>query len=380
MKKEKYIYMGYMNSHYYCVIMAGGTANRFWPASREDTPKQFIDLSLVEGPVAGGTLVSETYERCRALVPEENIIVVTLARYRDILKSQIPQLPDDNILCEPYSRKTAPCIAYATCHILKRDPEAVMLVTPSDLLVRYDSVYRDTIAKVLDYVTDHPVLMTLGLTPESPDPNYGYIQVRGGRNACEAGGPVEVKTFTEKPDPQLAEVFCKSGEFYWNSGIFAWRASVIKEEMERYVPEIMSLFSGWSGALGTTAEKEFVERAYTDCAKMSIDHGVMEKSTRVWMYHADFTWTDVNSWAALYAVASGKDAAGNVTNAGKHLFGSSRGNLVLSQKPDKLIAVEGLEDYMVIDTDDVLLVCPRDSARYREFITGIAMPGYEDYK
>lgn len=364
-----------MNRHHYCVIMAGGTANRFWPISREDKPKQFFDIAL-----SGDSFVRKTYERCKSLVPEENILVVTLSRYAALLKEQIPELPDENLILEPYGRNTAPCIAYSTYVLLKRDPEAVVLVTPSDLVVVNEDVYIRAVEDVMSHVSDNPVLMTLGLVPASPDPNYGYIQVRGGRNACDEGRPVKVKTFTEKPDVALAEVFCKTGEFYWNSGIFAWRASVIKEEMERYVPEITSLFAGWEGALGTPVEQEFIERAYTDCAKVSIDHGVMEKSANVWMYPAKFGWMDVDSWSSLYEAYPERDADGNVSNSGNRFFDSDRGNIILSHDSGKLMAIKGLEDFIVVDTEDVLLICPKDDDQYRDFMARRGLPGYENFK
>lgn len=364
-----------MNAHQYCVIMAGGTVNRFWPISRANMPKQFVDLD-----VTGGTFVRRTYDRCKGIVPEENIVIVTLSRYADLVREQIPEMPEKNLLLEPYGRKTGPCVAYATYSILKRDPDAVMLIMPSDIFVRYGQVFRNAVSEALDYVAEHPVLMTMGLVPTSPDSNYGYIQVRGGRRASGDSGPLEVKTFMEKPEKDLAQVFCKSGEFYWNSGIFAWKASVVKEEMEHYIPEVTRLFAGWEDVLGTPIENEFIERVYTDCPKVSIDHGIMEKSAKVWMYPAEFGWMDVDNWTSLYEVYPGKDEGGNVTNSLKHNFDSASGNMVFCSDKKKLMAVKGLENFIVIDADDVLLICPKDDTSYRDFVSGRGMAGLDEFK
>ena len=218
------------------------------------------------------------YERCLGVVPEENILIITLGKFKDIINEQIPELPKENLLLEPYARRTAPCIAYATYTLLKRNPDAVMAATLTDIIVNDEQLFKETMTHALDYAEKNPVLVTLGVKPDRPDTEYGYIQAVGGKGACSSGDPVKVKTFTEKPDAEIADVFFRSGEFFWNSGIFVWQASVIKEEMERYIPEITRLFDGWEGALGSPAEEVFIERAYTDCIKLSIDYGVMEKN------------------------------------------------------------------------------------------------------
>ena len=373
-KKNRYN-IKLMNSNQYCIIMAGGHLNRFWPISREDMPGHFLDISG-----NGKSLVRMAYDRCVGVVPQENIIVVTLSKFKDLVVKQIPELSEENLLLEPYGRRTGPCVAYSTYTLLKRNPDAVMAVTPSDLIIRDEDMFRKALSDALDYASANPVLMSLGVKPSSPDTEFGYIQAVGGREACSKNEPVKVKTFTEKPDREIAEVFYKSGEFFWNSGIFVWQANVIKEEMEKHVPEITRLFDGWEGALGTRAEEVFIERAYADCLKISIDYGVMEKTDKAWVYPVNFGWSDIDSWDALYSNMPDKDKDGNLSNTRSRILQKDRRNIILSSNKDKLVAIRGLEDCIVIDTDDVLLICPRDDSQYKELITGTGMPGFDEYR
>lgn len=364
-----------MKNNQYCVIMAGGHLNRFWPISREGMPGHFMDISGT-----GKSLVKMAYDRCTGVVPAENIIVITLAKFKDIIREQIPELPEENLLLEPYARRTAPCVAYSTYHLLKRDPHAVVAVTPADLVINDEKLFKDTLTNALDYAEKNPVLMTLGIKPSRPDTEYGYIQVVGGKDACNSLEPVKVKTFTEKPDAQIAEVFYRSGEFFWNSGIFVWQAGVIKEEMEKYIPEITRLFDGWEGALGSSAEKVFIERAYTDCVKLSIDYGVMEKTDRAWLYPVHFGWSDIDSWENFYSSISNKDSDGNIANTSKVILQNDKRNIILTKDKEKLLILRGLEDCIVVDTEDVLLICPRDDKQYKELVNSTRMPGYDKYR
>ena len=257
----------------YCVIMAGGSGTRFWPASRAAKPKQFLDVTNT-----GKTFIRHTYDRFLKIVPQENIIVVTAEKYRDLVLENLPELAESNLLLEPYSRNTAPCVAYAAYALLKRNPEAQMVVTPSDHMIDDEDLFAETISKAFEYISHNDVLMTLGVVPTRPDTNYGYVQACGGHEAITKGEPVEVKTFTEKPDRTLAQVFIDSGEFLWNAGIFVWRADSIRKEMERHLPQVTGPFKGWDRALETPLEKEFIARAFTDCLNISIDYGVMEKT------------------------------------------------------------------------------------------------------
>lgn len=355
--------------------MAGGNGIRIWPVSRNAKPKQFLDVADT-----GKTFIQSTYERFSKIVPKENILVVTGDRYRDLVHEQLPELSAENLLLEPYSRNTAPCITYATYTLLKRDPEAKVVVTPSDHLIEDEDIFIQTIEKAFDYVEENDVLMTLGVVPTRPDTNYGYIQACGGSEAYKQGVPLPVKTFTEKPDRELAEVFIGTGEFFWNAGIFIWKAQTIRNEMEKYLPEVTGLFAGWENALGTAVESEFIGRAYTDCANISIDYGVMEKTDRAWISPVQFSWNDVGTWESLYNIIPEKDECGNACNLDKTLMEDTKNTLVVSPEKKKLIAIKGLENYMVIDTEDVLVICPKDDRKFKEFISGVAMPDYEKYR
>ncbi len=253
-----------MSNHRYCVIMAGGS-----------------ELSAY---------LRMTYDRFASFLPKENILVVTLEKYAATARILLPELPEENLLREPHARKTAPCMAYAAYTLLSRDPEALIAATPCDLVIRDEALFARTIGEMFGYVEQHDVLMTLGIVPRNADVNFGYIQVKEGKNAWELGCPLQVKTFTEKPPQELADVFFRTGEFFWNSGIFLWKASVIREEMERYVPDVTEQFRGWEAGIGDPA---FIERAYAECPKISLDYGVMERTDRAWLYPAKFGWADV---------------------------------------------------------------------------------------
>ena len=358
----------------YCVIMAGGSGTRFWPVSRLSKPKQFLDMADT-----GKTFIRHTYDRFCKIVPQENILIVTAAKFKDLVLEQIPELDSSNLLLEPYARNTAPCIAYATYKLLQRNPDAQIVVTPSDHEIDNEEVFAATVNKAFEYVENNDVLMTLGVVPTRPDTNYGYIQAIGGKDSYKKDSPMQVKTFTEKPDKAMAEVFISTGEFFWNAGIFIWKGSTIKQEMEKYLPEVTGLFKGWEIALGSNIEQEFIARAFTDCVNISIDYGVMEKTDRAWIYPVEFGWSDVGTWESLYNLMD-KDENRNAINVGKTLLDETKGSLVMSSDKGKLIAVKGLEDYMIIDTEDALVICPKDDRKFKDFISGIAMPDYEKYR
>ena len=333
--------------------MAGGNGVRIWPVSRNAKPKQFLDVADT-----GKTFIQSTFERFSKIVPKENIIIVTGDRYRHLVAEQLPDVAPENILFEPYSRSTAPCIAYATYTLLKRDPEAKMVVTPSDHLIEDEDIFVQTIENAFDYIDGNDVLMTLGVVPTRPDTNYGYIQACGGSEAYKQGVPLQVKTFTEKPDRDLAQVFINTGEFFWNAGIFIWKAQTIRQEMEKHLPEVTKLFNGWENALGTAVESEFITRAYTDCANISIDYGVMEKAENIWVLAGAFGWDDVGSWLAVERFNE-RDENGNVIRGD---FITVHTQNCILQGRDKLIATVGVKDLIVVDAGDALLICRKDSA------------------
>lgn len=364
------------NKNCYCVIMAGGAGTRFWPVSRVDKPKQFLDVAET-----GKTFIRHTYDRMRKVVPQENIIIMTASRYRDLVMEQIPELESRNLLLEPYPRNTAPSTAYATYTLLKRNPEAQFVVMPADYIIENEDLFVQTICGAFDYIEKNDVLLTFGVAPTRPDTNYGYAQVCGGSAALHSKEPVKVKTFTEKPDKELAKVFLASGEFLWNAGMFLWKAETFRKEMEKHMPQVTGYFRGWEHALGTAVESEFITKAFSDCMNISLAYGVMEKTDRAWIYPVEFDWQDVGTWESLYNyMAAIRDRNGNAFSAGKVLAEDSKDMLVISPEKKKLIAIDGLEDYIIVDTDDVLLICPKDDKKFKDFISQIAMPEFEKYR
>ena len=353
--------------------MAGGIGSRFWPISRAGLPKQFLDFSI-----QGRSFLRRTYDRMKAVIPEENILVVTLERYREEVLSQLPELREENLLLEPYNRNTAPCIAFATYTILQRDPAAVTVVTPSDHAIARHDLFNRTLLDAIAYAEGSDALITLGVVPTRPDSNFGYIQMAGHR---EEGCPVKVKTFTEKPDAELARVFIETREFLWNSGIFVWRAEAIRLALEKYAPEISRLWEGWQEVLGGENQKPFLERIYTDMPRTSIDYAVMEKTDNAWVYPAEFRWADIGNWESLYEYLAYHDEQGNALNrTSRRLLKDCSDNIVYATRDDKLLALRGMENFIVIDTDDVLMICPRDEDKLKDFLSQLAMPEYEEYR
>lgn len=360
----------------YCVIMAGGAGTRFWPVSRAAKPKQFLDVAET-----GRTFIRHTYDRCLKILPQENILVVTAEKYRDLVMEQIPELESHNLLLEPYTRNTAPSTAYATYTLLKRNPDAQFVVMPSDYIIENEDLFVQTICEAFDYIEQNDVLLTLGVVPTRPDTNYGYAQVLGGREALSKHSPMKVKTFTEKPDKELAKIFLSTGEFLWNAGIFLWRAATVRKEMEKHMPQVTGMFRGWEHALGTAVEGEFLTKAFSDCMNISLAYGIMEKTDMAWIYPVEFDWQDVGTWESLYNYMTGdRDINGNTSSAEKVLWKDSKDVMVISPEKKKLVAIKGLEDFIVIDTDDVLLICPKDDRKFKEFISAIAMPEFEKYR
>lgn len=337
-----------INNHRYCVIMCGGIGSRFWPYSRTNRPKQFIDFLGT-----GRTLLQMSYDRVLPIVPKENVVVVTNAQYAPLVKEQLPDLKDDQILLEPARRNTAPCIAWAAWHIAARDPEASMIVTPSDHLITREKEFENSIIKGFEFVENNEALLTLGITPIRPETGYGYIQI--GEEAEE--GIRKVKTFTEKPNLELAKVFLSTGEFFWNSGIFLWKASSIKNAFNQHASDISSKFDEGNAYWGTPRETEFIKEQFPACASISIDYAIMEKAPNVYVECVTFGWNDLGTWSALYD-NSPKNSDHNVTQNCNVLAYNSTGN-IFAVEGDKLIVVDGLKDYIVADAGDVLLICPK---------------------
>lgn len=330
----------------YCVIMAGGVGARFWPKSRKMMPKQFLDILGV-----GKSFVRSTFERFLPIVPSENFIVVTNRNYKDLVLEQIPELDESQILCEPIGRNTAPCIAYAAYSLLKKNPEARMIVTPSDHLVLNEMAFHEIINECLEFATEQGALMTVGIQPSRPETGYGYIQKSNNDIISR------VKCFTEKPNLELAQTFVDCGEFFWNSGIFIWSVKAIVEAFKAYLPEHHTLFSSKLNDYGTERETEAIEQVFSECKAISIDYGVMEKADNVYVRCGDFGWSDVGTWGSVYQLSEkDKDENAIVADA---CYTYSTERTFISLPKGKVAVVNGLKDYIVVDTPDALLICPR---------------------
>lgn len=328
--------------------MCGGIGSRFWPASRSHKPKQFLDFMGT-----GRTLLQMTFDRILPLVDPNRIIVVTNADYAGLIREQLPLVNPDNILLEPARRNTAPCIAWAAHHILALDPDASMVVMPSDHLITRERVFLDALTRGFEFVEQNNALLTLGIKPSRPETGYGYIQT--GSTVTESIN--RVKTFTEKPDRELAEVFFSSGEFLWNSGVFLWSVKSVLAGLATCAPEIAQRFDASAGVFGTSAETAFIEREFPACPAISIDYALMEKASNVYVEEVDPGWSDLGTWGALYE-QSPKNRLGNVSHGSSVLSYDSTGCIFTEDNPDKLIVVSGLKDYVVADTDNALLICP----------------------
>jgi mannose-1-phosphate guanylyltransferase len=332
--------------------MAGGIGSRFWPLSRVNKPKQFLDILGT-----GKSLIQLTYERFCKIVPKEQILFVINEQYRDLLKKQIPDISENQILGEPFAKNTAPCIAYATYKIFKENPNANIVVAPSDHLILDEVAFARHINLGFDYVNTHNSLLTLGIQPHRPDTGYGYIQYIKGNPDKEI---FKVKTFTEKPNIELAEHFLESGDFLWNAGIFIWNVKTIKEALSAFLPELDELFEKGYKALGTAKEKDFINTIYPVCENISIDYGIIEKADNVHVLPSEFGWSDLGTWKSLNDVISERtDENQNVAINTNAMFENTNGCMVVSEN-NKLVVLQGVSDIYVINTEDALLVCNKD--------------------
>ena len=374
----------------YCVIMAGGVGSRFWPFSRESKPKQFLDFFGT-----GKSLLQMTVDRFRPIVPIENMFIVTNVAYKQLIMQQVPDFKEGNILCEPARRNTAPCIAYATAHIralcLKRagltaanqdwtrpEMQANIVVAASDHLILEEEKFRQVILKAFDFVRQHKAICTLGMTPTRPETGYGYIQFINERSQSELNdgmsaakplndGIYPVKTFTEKPNAELAKVFLESGDFLWNSGIFIWNLQTISEAFRYLLPEVADRFREGELLMGTEQEEDFIEQIFPKCPNISIDYGIMEKADNVYVLPSSFGWSDLGTWGSLYELSE-KDEAQNVSLHSDALFYESKGNVVTLES-GKLAVVQGLEDSIVAEQGNVLLICKKsEEQRIKQFV------------
>jgi mannose-1-phosphate guanylyltransferase len=340
-----------MNNNY-VLIMAGGVGSRFWPLSRQEKPKQFLDILG-----KGETLIQQTFRRFKSVCPAENIFVVTSAAHKDLVIEQLGISPD-RVLAEPFRRNTAPCIAYGTFRIKNENPNAVIAVTPADHLIEKEQEFCDVIRTAFKYAESNKVLLTLGIKPDKPETGYGYIQVNENTAVSGFERLLKVKTFTEKPDLDLARVFLESGDFYWNSGIFVWSIDAILQAFEKHLPDICSLFEDGKENIGTKKEESFIAQTYASCGSISIDYGIMEKADNVYVICTDIGWSDLGTWSSLYE-HSEMDRFGNAVVRGDVFSFGNKGNII-NIAPGKVAVLQGLEDYIIVNSDDVLMIVKKE--------------------
>ena len=343
------------------MIMCGGVGSRFWPFSKAALPKQFIDFFGT-----GRSLLQTAMDRIQGIVPLNNILLLTNESYAPLIKQQLPEIQDSQILLEPARRNTAPCIAWAAHHIKALNPGAKMMVAPSDHLIINVEKFRQSVLDAFDFIEGRDALVTMGIKPSRPETGYGYIQV---------GEPIQgnfssVKTFTEKPDENLARIFLDSGEFFWNSGMFFWSADSILKALNTCAPEIDAVFERGKQYFGTSQEMEYINANFEACPSISIDFAVMEKARNVYVETVDFGWNDLGTWRSLYD-NSPKNSDGNVTQKCKALMFNSHNNIV-AIKGDKLVVASGLEGYIVADVDDALLIVPlEEEQRIKQYVNEV---------
>ncbi len=354
-----------MDQNYFCVIMAGGVGSRFWPMSRLAKPKQFIDILGT-----GETLIQQTFDRFSKICPKENIYIVTNEIYRDLVNEQIPGLERDQVICEPSRRNTAPCILYANYKILARNPNATIVVAPSDHIVLKEQEFVRVINLTLEASKTTDALFTLGIIPSRPETGYGYIQFDESETHSISSEISKVRTFTEKPNFEMAKQLVDSGEFLWNSGIFIWKLSAIMNEFEKNLSSMNQLFQEGIGKYNTPLEEEAIKNIYQQCKSISIDYGIMEKAENVYVFSADIGWSDLGTWGSLYDIRS-KDKDGNsVVGRNVMMYGSK--NCIVNMPKEKLVVIEGLEDFIVVENDNCLLICKKqDEQEIRQFVTDV---------
>jgi mannose-1-phosphate guanylyltransferase len=340
-----------MNKNNYAIIMAGGIGSRFWPISRSSHPKQFIDILGT-----GKTLIQNTYERFLKICPPENIYVVTNDSYTKLVKSQLPGMADQQILTEPVMRNTAPCVAYGCFKIEQLNPDAIIVVAPSDQQILDEDAFVSAIEKSLQTAAASNCLITLGIKPSRPDTGYGYIQYA---DQVINHDFHKVKTFTEKPSLELASTFIQSGDFLWNAGIFVWSAGAIVKAFGQYLPEMHEIFADARPVYNTGDEKTYIHKAYQQCTNISIDYGIMEKANNVYVLPSEFGWSDLGTWASIYELAD-KDYVGNAVIPAEKVIMYDSSNCMVNVPGEKLVILQGLHDFIVVESNNTLLICPRD--------------------
>lgn len=348
----------------FCVIMAGGIGSRFWPYSRQDKPKQFLDFFGT-----GKSLLQLTVERLLPLVPKDNILIVTNVQYKSLVLETFTWMKEQQVLCEPVRRNTAPCIAYAIARIKAITNHANIIIAPSDHLVLQEDAFRKTIEAGLEFISNNNALLTLGIKATRPETGYGYIQIDPDN---QLQGINKVKTFTEKPNRELAEMFLRTGEFLWNSGMFLWNLDAITTALHTYIPSIWDKFQAGIQYMATPEEDAFIQDMFPSCANISIDYGLMEKANNVYVLEADFGWSDLGTWGSLYE-QSEKDENGNVTLRCETALYDSHNNVIVMPQ-GKLAVVQGLNEYIIAESENVLLICRKEcEQQIRQFVNDAQM-------
>ncbi|HMH21787.1 MAG TPA: mannose-1-phosphate guanylyltransferase [Puia sp.] len=351
-----------MNRHHYVVIMAGGIGSRFWPMSRQDYPKQFLDILNT-----GQTLIQWTFERFATFIPVENIYVVTSQEYSEIVHEQLPYLPKANILGEPSRKNTAPCIAYISFKLQQSDPKASLIVAPADHLILDKKGFTKVCLEALSFVNKHNAFITLGIKPTHPNTGYGYIQHE---QHSVTDNVYKVKTFTEKPNLELAKTFLASGDFLWNAGIFVWQVKNIIQAFEKYLPEMFDVFAADKDKFNTAGEKAALDHIYPLCTNISIDFGIMEKADNVYVIPSSFGWSDLGTWNSAYENLE-KDYLDNAV-AGDNVVVIDATKCMVHARNEKLVVLQGLDNVIVVDTPDVLLICKREKEQeIKEYVAEV---------
>ena len=337
------------NKNYYAILMAGGVGSRFWPVSTQDFPKQFHDMLGT-----GDTLIQKTFGRLAKLIPEENIFILTNERYNDLVFEQLPNLTKRQVVLEPAMRNTAPCILYASLKIQKENPDAVMIVAPSDHWIEDENAFTDNVSTAFEFCSENDALMTLGITPTFPNTGYGYIEF----DKASSSQIKSVAQFREKPDYETAKSFINQGNFLWNAGIFMWSVKSVLAAFQNNQPELYGLFQTGISAYNTDLETEFIQENYPKAENISIDYAVMEKSSNVYVIPATFDWNDLGTWGSLYDKLDKDKSQNAVVNA--QLLSEDTSNNMIRTKGNKIVVVDGLNDYIIVDKDEVLLIFPKE--------------------
>jgi mannose-1-phosphate guanylyltransferase len=362
-----------MNKNNYAVIMAGGVGERFWPMSKVSRPKQFIDILGT-----GRTLIQQTYDRFLSVCERENIYIVTNKIYRDLVISQLEGIHENQVICEPARKNTAPCIAYAAYKIHSLNPNAAMVVAPSDHIILKEDIFCSIISDALDEAGKSDNFYTLGIKPSRPDTGYGYIQYVAGQLFENSELLRKVKTFTEKPNEELAKSFLQSGDFLWNSGIFIWSSKSIINAFERYQPEISDVFQKAIPVYNTPQEEPYIDKAYPSCKSISIDYAIMEKAENVHVFISDFGWSDLGTWGSLFE-SMDKDENNNAVMGNNVLLYETE-NCIVNVPSNKLVVMQGLNDYIVSEYENSLLICHKSQEQQiRKFVNDVKITRGEEF-